>query len=68
MESLLKMMFKFVVLVVVIAVALVGNVQGLPPCCPDRSQDPNLECQPIACDKPPCCQPPKSPPISNINH
>ena len=68
MESFLKMVFKFVVLVVAIAVALVGNVQGLPPCCPNPSHDPNLECQPIVCDKLPCCEPRTSPPFSNTKH
>nr|XP_012575469.1 uncharacterized protein LOC105853019 [Cicer arietinum] len=37
--------------------AMVGNVQGLPSCCP---ADKSLECQPIHCPKLPCCIPPTS--------
>lgn len=54
MESFLKMLFKFIVLIVAMVGVQVGNGQDLPPCCPY----PNVECQPVFCDKPPCCQPP----------
>ncbi|WJX53469.1 hypothetical protein P8452_39459 [Trifolium repens] len=39
------MFMKFVVLIVGIAGVLVGNVQGLPPCCPPPGS--GIECQPI---------------------
>ncbi|AES58695.1 transmembrane protein, putative [Medicago truncatula] len=45
MEIALKMFFKFFMLVVVIASAMVGNVKALPPCC--RTEP--IECQPITC-------------------
>jgi hypothetical protein len=61
MENLLKMFMKFVVLIVAIAGVLVGNVQGLPPCCPH----PGLECQPIHCPNPPCCKPGPPPSIQS---
>lgn len=56
METILKNFFKFMVLIIAIACSIVGNVEGLPPCCPDGS----VECQPIVCKKPPCCKPPSS--------
>jgi len=60
MEALLKLFWKFVVLLVVIGGAMVGNVQGrLPLCCPIPTV-----CIPRICDKPPCCRP--SPPPADL--
>ena len=59
MESFLKLLFKIVVLIVAMVGFQFGNVKGLPPCC----QHPDVECQPVFCDNPPCCQPL----ISNTN-
>jgi hypothetical protein len=55
MENMLKMFLKVVVFLVVIASTMVGNVQGLPPCC--RESHP---CDPPVCVKGPCCSPPTS--------
>jgi hypothetical protein len=60
MESLLKLLFKYFVLIVAIVGAHVGNAQNLPPCC----AHPGLECQPIHCPKLPCCKP-STPPNSD---
>jgi len=56
METLLKMFLKFVVLVAATACSLIGNVQDIPPCCPQ----PHVQCQPIHCPKLPCCHPSSS--------
>lgn len=64
MKILLKMLFKFVVLIVVIAgAALGGKGQNIPPCCPH----PIIECQPIHCAKPPCCTLPPPPPPNTLH-
>ncbi|AES66524.1 transmembrane protein, putative [Medicago truncatula] len=50
METMLKMLFKFMLFFFAIAGAMVANVQGLEPCCPNG---PRL-CGPPICLKPPC--------------
>ncbi|KAK2430341.1 hypothetical protein QL285_028685 [Trifolium repens] len=48
---------KFLMLVVAIVGALVGNVQGgLPACCRRAGQI----CDPVACQRGPCCDNPPS--------
>ena len=60
MDALLKLFLKFVVLILAIGGAMVGNIQGrLPLCCPIPTV-----CQPRTCEHPPCCRP--SPPPADL--
>jgi len=52
MEIFFKLFLKFVVLLIAIGGAMVGNVQGrLPLCCPMPTVY-----QPRICEHPPCCR------------
>jgi hypothetical protein len=55
-QTNMNMFLKFLLLVVAIVGALVGNVQGLPACCRRAGQI----CDPVACVRGPCCDNPPS--------